>query len=67
MQENTERLAAALKFYGELLNVKLASSTDLENIKLKQEYVKKEILKLTLKNKKLLREMELRFEGGRRG
>jgi hypothetical protein len=65
LKNNVERLQAALVFYGELYNISEATPAELENIRTKREFVKKEILRLTLANKKLLREIEQRFE--RRG
>ena len=68
LEENLEKLQATLEFYAELVNVKVASQLEVDNIELKREYVKKEILRLTLDNKKLFKRLEDRyFPGGRRG
>ena len=61
LEESIMKLEAALNYYAELLSTKKAFPSELEAIKLKREHLKKEILKLTLKNKKLIKALEEEF------
>jgi len=61
LQDNLERLKTTLYFYDGLLRIKYASKIEVENIRIKRKFVKEQILKLTIHNKKILKELEDRL------
>lgn len=63
-EENLEKLRAALVFYDELQHTKEATPDELSKLEIKREYVKKEILSLTMQNKKLLHKLEYKYIRG---
>jgi len=58
LKENIERLKTTLSFYDELMKKRFASKVELENIRLKRKYVKEQILRMGIHNKKIIQEIE---------
>ena len=58
LEQNIEKMDAAIDYYKELLQTETHSKKAAENLKLKRDFTKEQILKFTLAVKRLLVEIE---------
>jgi len=58
LKKKTQKLSAMLDFYNDLSKRKIAGEKELKDSKIKLEFAKKQMLKLCMEGKKIIKETE---------